>query len=176
MKDEIILNAIEQCVEIIKIEGIARLRAQGHEMTGRGIKSFQTKVEKLGIEFSGIGFGEQYLMAQETGIKKQNYRISPQLILNLTEWVKDRGIKGFMKNGNPYTNEEIAGRIAFNAKYITGMHSLNGHTEPSKQGWLSDTINDNKTKINTIIDGAGYKYFDSMISTLIEEHNRNNKI
>lgn len=173
-------QALEQALELIKIEGTARLLAQGHDASGNGIKSLRLMVDSVGKNYKGYLFGEHYLLAQETGIKGQNYVISKQLIENLTEWLKKKNFsKNFIEKGgrvlsatNPKTYRKIAFAIAKTHK-LKGMHTRDGNFASQYQGWLSSTLDENQTKIRDLILKGAKNEFEILINTMIQETNRN---
>lgn len=172
-----IQDGLTEVLEIIKKEGIARLLAQGHDATGQGINTLSIEIDTIGNGFRGSLLGQQYLLAQDTGIKLSNYKISSQLISNLMEWIRLKGIYTRMgaKAGKPMSlngRRSLAFAIA-KTHSIKGMHTTGGSSDPSKQGWLSKTIDENELRIRTIIEEAGFKYFDEMIKRIVDENLRN---
>ena len=172
-----IQDGLTEVLEIIKKEGIARLLAQGHDATGQGINTLSIEIDNIGNGFRGSLIGQQYLLAQDTGIKSVNYRISRTLIENLIEWIRIKGLYTQMgaKAGKPLTpnrTRSLAFAIA-KTHSVKGMHTTGGSHDSSKQGWLSKTIDENELRIRTIIEEAGFKFFESMIQSMVIEANRN---
>jgi len=180
MEDKILLDAISEALDIIKVEGIARLKAQGHDVTGLGINSIKNQVDKIGRDFIGSGYGAHYLLAQETGTKPFVKRErTGGYIEALVSWIENKGIlqEFLTKNGKTLsTKKQNATSLAYAIAYthkIKGMHTRNGVFAPEYQGWLSNTMSENQNKIRDIISKSGFDYLSTIIKTAIEEEKRN---
>lgn len=178
MGKEIISDGLTEVLEIIKKEGIARLLAQGHDATGQGINTLSIEIDNIGNGFRGSLLGQQYLLAQDTGFKATYHtKFSYDYIKNLMEWIRLKGIYTQMgaKAGKPMSlsrRRSLAFAIS-KTHSVKGMHTTGGSHDSSKQGWLSKTIDENELRIRTIIEEAGFKFFESMIQSMVIEANRN---
>ena len=167
---QIITDAIRECLEIIKKEGIARLKAQGHDVTGQGINSITLDVEG----FMGSAYGQHYLLAQDTGIRPERYKPSKTLLDAIIAWIEAGGLKGriFMSGGKPMTVRKTAKTI-INTQKKHGMHTRGGNHFQQAQGWLTDTLTENEKLVRDILEKAGFEYFDTLIKSMINEQVRN---
>jgi hypothetical protein len=170
MSNQIITDAIRECLEIIRKEGVARLKAQGHDVTGQGINSITLDVDG----FIGSAYGQHYLLAQDTGIQAGRYKPSRTLLDAIIRWIENGGLKGrvFTYGGKPMTVRKTAKTI-INTQKRNGMHTRGGNHFQQAQGWLTDTITENEKIVRDILEKAGFDYFDAIIKSMIEESKRN---
>lgn len=170
-------DGLTEILDIIKKEGVARLLAQGHSATGEGIRTLTVQIDNIYNGFRGSLIGQKYLLAQDTGILASRYKISRQLIDNLIDWITVKNIYTTMgkKAGKPMSlnnKRSLAFAIA-RTHEVSGMHTAGRRRDTTKQGWLTDTVNENEREIINIIEDAGYRFFDNMIKTMIDEAKRN---
>lgn len=177
---EILEKGLYEALELIKKEGIARLIAQGHNASGEAIASIKNQVDKIGQDYVGKGTGLHYLLAQETGVKPfVNRQSTGGYIQGLIDWINNKGIVAKISsvNGKPISpsrrNAKSMAYAIAKTHYLKGMHTRDGKFAPQYQGWLSSTIDNNKSEITEIIRKTGYKFFDTIIKTAINEEKRN---
>jgi hypothetical protein len=130
-----------------------RLRDQGHVSSGKGLASLETKVIPKGDDLVIQILGEDYLQFQETGRKKGTM---PN-IRALERWVKRKGIASDMKEV-----KRIAFGIALNMKKV-GMHSKGNKLDPSKRGFITQSIE----RKETIIEKKLFEMFEKNFELLV---------
>lgn len=157
MKDE-----LNKAIDLIMERGRINLIAQGHDLTGNLIKSFEKKVTEDFAEF----YGEHYGLAQETGVKPGQIKISRAYIERLTEWVRIRGIEQGIKARG------VAFAIA-NRHILTGMHTRNKISRPELQGWLSDAAKEVEPELDLLIEKGAEKQLVLLLDKLWDENKRN---
>ena len=101
------------------------------------------------------------------------------------DWIEKRGFNIAMTNKNgkllspsKQTVKNLAYAIQYTHKFQvnpTGIHSTNRNRDISKQGWIGQTIDAKKQEVFDIIARSGYKYFDAMIKSMVDESKRNNQ-
>lgn len=174
--EQILKDGILEALELLKEYGKAVLIQQGHVATGDGINSLNTEIDTLGNDFMGSVTGRKYLLAQDTGVRNPKYTIQA-----IIDWINQRGfVNGIVSRGGKKfkTQEAHIRSVAFAMRRvhrITGIHSTNSQRDLSKQGWIGQTIDAKKQEVFDIIARSGYKYFDAMIKSMVDESKRNNQ-
>lgn len=175
-------EGIKKALDLIIQEGKKKL-VEKDLITNRGlIDSLESTVYKMGEDFVGDYTGLGYGLIQERGIKKENIPYGngsgfSLYIEALIKWVKDRGFAS-----DVVRTKGIAFAIAKTHKRL-GMHTTGGvgvkngsQFNPSKQGWLSESINLTENQVDEIIYAAMDDHMDRLITIAIEESLRNTKI
>ena len=166
-------EGIKKALDLIIQEGKKKL-VEKDLITNRGlIDSLESTVYKMGEDFVGDYTGLGYGLIQERGIKKENIPYGngsgfSLYIEALIKWVKDRGFAS-----DVVKTKGIAFAIAKTHKQL-GMHTKGGQFNPSKQGWLSESINLTENQVDEIIYAAMDYHMDRLITIAIEESLRNN--
>ena len=168
-------EALEKAIKVIMEEGKRKLVSQGHVDTGRLIASLEEKVYEASVEL----WGEEYGLAQETGIKAENHPFKnvggiSNYIEAITEWVMRKGMESDILKARGIAfaiGKSQSGRGT--SKSGTGMHSTNGAFDQSKQGWLTAAINNTQSEVDFIIEEGVGKNIDLIITNLIKESQRN---
>jgi hypothetical protein len=176
--EQILKDGILEALELLKEYGKAVLIQQGHNATGDGINSLNTEIDTLGNQFLGSVTGRKYLLAQDTGVKAERYK-NKYPIEAILKWIEKKGFAdGIVSKGGKKFKDVRSHQlsVAFAIRYthrITGIHSTNNQRDLSKQGWIGQTIDVKKQEVFDIISRSGYKYFDSMIKSMVDENLRN---
>lgn len=176
MKEELKL-----AIEAIQREGIKILEAQGHKNTGNLIATMKTVVD----EASSALYGDQYGLAQETGIKAANHPFKggkggvSDYIEAITKWVQNKGIESdiIKAKGIAFAiGKSQSGRGLISGSG-TGMHSSGGKGssvfDSSKQGWLSSAISNTEDQVDRLISDGALKNINIIVENMIKEANRN---
>lgn len=153
---------LQKAIDLIIDKGKQMLIAQGHDVTHELLNSLTAKV----TEGAGELWGEEYGLAQETGVQAGKIKPSRAYIAAVTEWVKNKGIEQGIK----------ARGVAFaigKTHFLKGMHTKGGQFAPEKQGWLSDTVISLETDIDTLIEKGAEKDITFVIDKMWDEALRN---
>jgi hypothetical protein len=181
--EQILKDGILEALELLKEYGKAVLIQQGHVATNDGINSLDTQIDTLGNEFMGSVTGRKYLLAQDTGIQANRYatkKTDGRLLQNIIDWIEAKGITIAMesKGGKPLSpSKQTSKNLAFaiiKTHKIVGMHSHFGQRDQSRQNWIGQTISEKNSEVFKIIEASGFKYFDSLIKSMVNEAQRNN--
>ena len=176
--EQILKDGILEALELLKEYGKAVLIQQGHVAFGDGVNSLDTQIDTLGNEFMGSVTGRKYLLAQDTGVKAEMYK-SKYPIDAILKWIEKKGFAdGVVSRGGKKFKDVRSHQlsVAFAIRYthrITGIHSSGGVRDLSKQGWIGQTIDAKKQEVFDIIAKSGYKYFDAMVKSMVNESLRN---
>lgn len=178
--DQTLINGIQEALDLLKDYGKAKLIQQCHNATGDGINSLNAEVDKIGLGFMGSVVGRKYLLAQDTGIQGGRYAKGKEgdLVKAIIQWIKDKEIsiaihsKGKLLSPSKQTPKNLSYLIIRTHK-IHGMHTTGGSRDLSKQGWIGQAITDKQREVFEIIENAGFKYFDDMIKSMVDEAKRN---
>ena len=145
---------------------VAKFKAQGHNLTGKGIASLKTVVKDhqdgLLIQISGL----DYMGKQDSGLKPNEVKMTSKLIADLERWVMRRGIASDMKAA-----KRIAFYIGRNMERI-GMHSKNKKIDLSKRGFISSTIEKESPTINKMLFQMFDKNFDLFVTNLTSKNQK----
>lgn len=171
--NQIIKDGIQEALNLLKDYGKAILLQQGHNASGEGIKSMHTEIQAMGDGFLGSVQGQQYLLAQDTGIKAFRGKDRGHLD-RIIRWIRDQNISAWVnkKGGKPLTIRQMAKNIIKTHGQV-GMHTTGGKHDASKQNWIGITLTDKQQEVRDIIEKAGFKYFDDMIKSMVDETKRN---
>lgn len=178
--EQILKDGILEALELLKEYGKAVLMQQGHVATRDGINSLETQIDTLGNEFIGSVTGRKYLLAQDTGIKSFPNKTGGH-IEAIMRWIETKKITWDIQKsgGKPLSpSKKTVKNMAFlivRKHGIEGMHTTGGVRDLSKQGWIGQTIDAKKQEVFDIISNSGYKYFNSMIKSMVDESKRNNQ-
>lgn len=134
---------------------------QGHNATGKGSKSIETKVLPKGEDILIQILGEDYLTWQETG--RRAGKLPP--IDALKKWVRVKGLASEAKEVN-----RIAWAIGKNMERI-GMHSNKKRIDLSKRNFITSSIQDN----NDVITNKLFQMFDKNFTLLVTQYIKDNK-
>lgn len=143
-----------------------KFASQGHNASGKGSKSIETKVIGNGINLVIQILGEDYLTWQETGRKRGTL---PNIDA-LKKWVKQKGIATEMKAVN-----RIAWAIGVNMKKI-GMHSRGGKIDLSKRNFITSTLEEESNVINDKLFQMFEKNFDLLVTQFIKGNTAKSQI
>jgi hypothetical protein len=170
MKEELKL-----AIEAIQREGIKILEAQGHKNTGNLIATMKTVVD----EASSALYGDQYGLAQETGIKAANHPFKggkggvSAYIEAITKWVQNKGIESdiIKAKGIAFAIGKSQSGKGLIAGSGTGMHSTKGVFDSSKQGWLSSAISNTEDQVDRLISDGALKNINIVVENIIKKAN-----
>lgn len=169
-------DAIKKALDILIAEGRQKLVAKGLQNKNNLYNSLDKLVYQMGNDFVGEYTGLSYGLIQERGIKKENIPFTPNsgqkkslYIEALIQWVQDKGFAASVERA-----KGIAFGIAHRHKLV-GMHEVGGVFNPSKQGWLSESIDATSAEIDEIIYAAMDDNMDMLIDNalIIAESYRN---
>ena len=169
---------LQQAIDLIMKIGQANLIAQGHVNTGVLLQKMRKEVDSA----SAALYGEEYGLAQETGIKADRHPFRSKgggvsgYIEAIAEWVRNKGIESDIVKSKGIAfaiGKSQSGVGLKNGITGTGMHSTNKAFDISKQGWLSSAIDQTQSEVTQIISDGAKKGIDLIIKNMIKEANRN---
>lgn len=143
------------------------LESKGHIHTGALERSIEERFTETLDGYVAETWGEEYGLAQETGIRPGNVKAGRLYLEAIAEWALS---KGMVKDiARPMG---IAFAIATTHKRV-GMHSKGGSLDKTKQGWISEAIEQTTFEVDREIEAQGFALVDLWVEKMIDETKRN---